>query len=166
MEQEASGLAIDWRLLLLQAGNFLFLLGILTWLVWKPLVRMIDERRKTIAEGLEAADASKKAAAATEIERAKLLNQAKSDAAKILKEARDESKAERDEAIKNAKAERERILKATEASSKLEKAKLEAEVKAQSAELLTTALTSVLGGRIDDAKRWQPELEKISKDLS
>jgi F-type H+-transporting ATPase subunit b len=49
-------LGIDWKLFLSQAVNFFILLGVLTFFVYKPLLKVIEERNKKIKEGLEKAE--------------------------------------------------------------------------------------------------------------
>jgi F-type H+-transporting ATPase subunit b len=48
-------LGIDWPLLISQAVNFFILLLVLQFFVYKPLLKVIKERNKKIAEGLEKA---------------------------------------------------------------------------------------------------------------
>lgn len=58
MESEGliSQLGIDWKLLLSQAINFLILLLILRFFVYKPLLFVIKERNKKINQGLKKAE--------------------------------------------------------------------------------------------------------------
>lgn len=49
-------LGINWGALLAQTFNFLIVLVVLTIFVYKPLIRLVEERRKRIEEGLQKAD--------------------------------------------------------------------------------------------------------------
>jgi len=49
-------LGIDWKLFLSQAFNFFILLGVLTFFVYKPLIKVIKERNQKIKIGLEKAE--------------------------------------------------------------------------------------------------------------
>lgn len=164
MEEASSGLTIDWRLLLLQAGNFLLLLGVLTWLVWKPLIRSLDERRQAITEGLKAAEAQKHAAEEAARERAKVFAEAREESAKLLADTRSLLKQEREEAHKALAVERERLAKQAAEELAGQKAKLEAEVRGSVAKLVTLALRQVLAAGDDEAKRWEPVLKKVLKE--
>jgi len=53
-------LGINWRLLLAQGVNFLILFFALVFLVYRPLSRVIEKRRRTIESGLESAEESEK----------------------------------------------------------------------------------------------------------
>ncbi|MBI1934655.1 F0F1 ATP synthase subunit B [Candidatus Peregrinibacteria bacterium] len=50
-------LGVDWRLLIAQIVNFTILLSVLTLFVYRPLLRVIDERRERIRKSMEDADA-------------------------------------------------------------------------------------------------------------
>ncbi len=43
---------IDWRLLIIQAVNFALLLSVLTYFLYRPVLKIIDERRAKIAESV------------------------------------------------------------------------------------------------------------------
>ena len=49
-------LGINWQLLLSQAVNFFILLVVLTFFVYKPLIKIIKKRNAKIKEGLEKAE--------------------------------------------------------------------------------------------------------------
>jgi len=49
-------LGINWKLLLSQAVNFFILLVVLTFFVYKPLIKIIKERNQKIKEGLDKAE--------------------------------------------------------------------------------------------------------------
>jgi len=48
-------LGINWKLFLSQAFNFTIIFTALTFLVYKPLMKLLDDRAKKIKEGLEKA---------------------------------------------------------------------------------------------------------------
>ncbi|MEK7658643.1 MAG: hypothetical protein AAB352_02140 [Patescibacteria group bacterium] len=57
MENELlSQLGINWKLFLSQAVNFFILLTVLTIFVYKPLIKIIKERKEKIKEGLDKAE--------------------------------------------------------------------------------------------------------------
>lgn len=53
-------LGLDWRLLLSQAVNFLILLVLLRQFAYKPLLKVLKERRAKIEGGLEKAEEAEK----------------------------------------------------------------------------------------------------------
>jgi|SRR5665213_182051 len=50
-----SAFGVDWHLLLIQAVNFALLLAALTYFLYRPILRIIDERREKVAEGVRVA---------------------------------------------------------------------------------------------------------------
>lgn len=50
-------LGVDWKLLLAQIVNFTILLSVLTFFVYRPLLRVIDERRERIRKSMDDAEA-------------------------------------------------------------------------------------------------------------
>lgn len=53
MSELFSKLGIDWKLLIAQAVNFLLLLTILRFTVYKPLLNLLHDRREKIEKGLK-----------------------------------------------------------------------------------------------------------------
>src|SRR3990167_8274979 len=51
---------IDWQLLIAQGVNFLILAGLLTWLLYKPVLRIVKERQAFVAKGVEDAERAAK----------------------------------------------------------------------------------------------------------
>ena len=49
---------VNWKLLLAQAVNFGLLLTVLTYFLYKPVLKIIDERREKVAEGVRKAEAA------------------------------------------------------------------------------------------------------------
>src|SRR3989344_7683139 len=72
MSELFSKLGIDWKLLLAQAVNFLLLLTVLRFTIYKPLLGLLKERRTKIEKGLSDA-----ALAGGRLEEAELMKKAK-----------------------------------------------------------------------------------------
>lgn len=51
---------IDWKLLIAQGVNFFILLVVLTIFIYRPLIKMIEERKKKIEFGLKGAEEAEK----------------------------------------------------------------------------------------------------------
>ena len=51
---------IDWKLLIAQGANFFILLVVLTAFVYRPLIRLMKDRRKKIELGLKGAEEAEK----------------------------------------------------------------------------------------------------------
>ena len=68
MQQLFAAFGINWKLLLIQGINFGVLLAILSYFLYRPLMKIIDERRGKIAEGVQAALAASSRLADAKIE--------------------------------------------------------------------------------------------------
>jgi F-type H+-transporting ATPase subunit b len=111
--------------LLTQAVAFLLFIIFTAKFVWPPLMNAIDERRKTIAEGLAAASAGKASLEEAHKQVQAELAQARSDNQVRLAEAEKQGAALVEQAKKDAEAERARILAQAkaEAAQEMQRAK-------------------------------------------
>jgi len=96
---------IDLFTFLAQIVNFLVLVALLRYFLYKRIVRAMDERKKRISERMDEAESKKKEAeekAASYEEKKKQLQEEKED---VLQKARDEAEAKRKELVKQARQE-------------------------------------------------------------
>jgi len=70
-----------------QLINFTLLLVVFSLLLYKPLLKVLDERKKRIQEGLEASDEAKLRLAQTEQEVAKELDKARQEGQGLITQA-------------------------------------------------------------------------------
>lgn len=103
-------LGVDWKLLISQAVNFGILFIALTALVYRPLLKIIKERRDRIEFGLRGAEAAeKKLAEIDEIKIAKIV-EADREALNIVSSAEELAARRRDELVSDAETEAEKLL--------------------------------------------------------
>jgi len=104
MEQLFDAFGIDWKLLIAQAVNFGVLLIALTYFLYKPVLKTLDERKEKVAKGvLDAEEAAKKLEAA-DGEVSEKLTSAQSEAETIVSGARETAGAEKTRILKEAEA--------------------------------------------------------------
>ena len=84
MAELVEKLGIDWKLLLSQGLNFFILLSALTFLVYRPLIRIMGERRKKIEFGLMGAEAAEKKLKEIEIIKSEKIGEAEKTAIGII----------------------------------------------------------------------------------
>ena len=77
---------VNWQLLGAQMVNFAILLLVLKKFAYGPLLSMLHERRKRIAEGLEAAEASQKRLAEADAQKASILADARKESLGIVQQ--------------------------------------------------------------------------------
>lgn len=82
-----SQLGIDPKLLLAQAVNFLILLFVLTKFVYKPLMKMVEERRQKIELGVKGGEMAEQIIKDAETEKSGIIKEAGVKAVGIISEA-------------------------------------------------------------------------------
>lgn len=159
---------IQWTQILFQAINFSVVLGALTFLLYKPVLKMFDERSQKIAAGQKAAEAALKDKDALDAKRRKMENDLKKERATVLNKAQEESKVNAAEIIakakKEAKAEKSKLIGAWET----EKSALFKEAKKDMADAVIAVSAKVIGKSLDakaQSKLIDTELETILKSL-
>src|SRR6266567_1341903 len=85
---DLSKLGVDWQHFIAQMISFLAVAGLLYRFAYKPILQVLEERKKKIAEGLANAQKIKAELAKTEAARQEVLNQANLQANKLIDEAR------------------------------------------------------------------------------
>jgi len=89
MTEVLAAFGIDWRLLAINMVNFGLLLLALWYFLYGPLMRILDERRRTVQKGVEDARAAVREREAIEHSRQGILAEAGKEADVLLSEARE-----------------------------------------------------------------------------
>jgi F-type H+-transporting ATPase subunit b len=115
MSQLFSQLGIDWRLLVSQAVNFLLLLIVLRIFLYKPLLKILHDRKAKIEEGLmKAKMADERLHEVDEIGKGKI-KEAEATALGILKKTEGDAKAVEAKLLAEASRKEAEAVKNTEA---------------------------------------------------
>ena len=88
MSELFAAFGINWKLLLVQAVNFGLLLSVLTYFLYKPVLKIIDERQRKIAEGVQTAAAADQKLADAKTESEGIVGSAAREAEGLLASAR------------------------------------------------------------------------------
>jgi len=80
-------LGITWPLLISQLFNFLLLIVILRAVLYEPVLKMLNQRKERIAEGMREAESVAAAAQQAEADKAKVLDAARREAGEIRSQA-------------------------------------------------------------------------------
>ena len=87
-KETAEKFGFDWAHFGAQVINFLIVAGVLTVFAYKPILKVLEERKQRIADSLANAEKIKVELAATEAARQEVLNQVNLQANKLIEEAR------------------------------------------------------------------------------
>ena len=110
MEHIIETFGIDWKILVAQIANFVFLLGVSWYVFYKPLIALVEKRRAQISKGV--ADAERVAIALKDVDakRGEIITEATIEAERILETAQEQGKHKEAEMLKEAQEQCERIL--------------------------------------------------------
>ena len=115
---------VNWKLLLAQGINFALLLAVLSYFLYKPVLRMIDERREKIAEGVKTAEAASLRLAEAQKKGDGIVGDASREAETLVKTARVRAEEKSAEIVKSAEAQAQGVL--SDAAARAEEAKRQA----------------------------------------
>lgn len=144
-----------------QILNFLILVLILAKFAYKPLLKVMEERKEKIASDLQAADKAKADAEAVKAEYAAKLADAKAEAQAIIDNARKTAAAAHDKIMADTKAEQEQVIAAAKESIAMEQKKAMEQVRAQVIEL-----SMAVAGKIVEQKLGSEEDKALAAKLT
>lgn len=149
-------------LLAAQAVNFLVLLFILKKFLYGPVLRVLDERKKRIAQSLKEAEEIEKKLAKTEEDRQKTLQKALDEAQRLIDDATKSANQIVSEARGKAVKDMEEIMKKGQEAVRLEKEKMRQEIRQELGELVAISLEKVVKKSLNlkDQKRLIQETLK------
>ncbi len=137
----------------MQLLSFAILAVVLYQFGIKPVLATMDERRKTIEDGLKFSREVTEKLASAERSAAETVAKASAEAASILKKARDDADARIAAAAQDAIAQAEIIRKKNEESLELERRKMLDEVRSEVARLVVATSAKVLTRELSDAEK-------------
>lgn len=88
IQQVAEQFGVDWPHFISQGISFLIVAGLLYKFAYKPVLGVLEERRKKIADGLASADKMKQELANAHTKAQELIAQASAQGTKMIEEAR------------------------------------------------------------------------------
>ncbi len=132
--------------------------------VWPPIMRALDDRRRTIADGLAAAERGKREQELGEKRAIKVVKEAKNAAAEVIVLAEKRAAEIAEEAKGQAKAEAERIVHAARADIEQEMNRAREQLRAAVGELAVAGAARILEKEVD-AKAHAKLLDTLVKQL-
>ena len=156
---------VNWPLFTSQCIAFLVVAFLLKKMAYKPVLEMLETRRKTIAESMENAEQIKAELAETQAERNKVLAEANQKAEQLIADAKEAAKqvgeAEGQKAVKQAE---EIIRKAREATD-ADRDRMMSELKSEIGRLVVET-TAKVSGKILTAEDQQRLIDETNRELA
>lgn len=147
-----------------QAVSFAILIWFTARFVWPPLLRAVETRQKTIADGLAAGERGKHDLELAAKRSAEVLRESKHQASDIIAQAEKRAAAIIDEAKEQAKIEGSRIIVGAKAELEQEVFRAKEVLRQQVAELVVSGAEKILRREID-AKAHADILGAVSSQL-
>jgi F-type H+-transporting ATPase subunit b len=155
-------LGVDWKLLLAQIVNFGIVLTVLYVFVYRPLLRLLDDRRERIRKSLEDVDKIEKQKHELEEFRRGQLRKIDQECGALLERAKQDAQRSAQEVLALAKQESEEILRKGREQISQERARAFGELQGTLAKVIVRMTEKILERefRSEDQHRLLVSLEK------
>jgi F-type H+-transporting ATPase subunit b len=163
MTRLAAGLLTINGTLIAQLVIFLVMLGILYRVAWGPLLRILNERRARIAQGVEATQRALQELEAAEKERQAKLEDARREAQAMLDRITKQAEDLRKELEAKAREQAEALIAKARAEIQQERQKAVQDLRSQVADLAVMAAGRIIGESLD-AKKHRELIERAIEE--
>lgn len=149
MDKAVEALGLNLPQLIAQIANFFVLLLILRLTLYKPILKMLDERKQKIAEGLNAAEIARAEATAAQANIQDQLTIARKDGQEIVAGAQAIATRIQAEAREQSNRDREVALERARTEIQLERDRAIAELRGEFADITVSAAEKVINQSLD-----------------
>ena len=156
-------LGINPANLIIQLIAFVAFVAIFWKLALGPITNMLDERRRRIQEGMEAAERMQRELEATRAQNEEVLNQARREAQQILAQARENSEQMLARAQEQARAEAEQMIEKARATIQAEQQQAWQQLRQDVADLAIAAATKIVRRELDRADQARLRQETLAE---
>jgi F-type H+-transporting ATPase subunit b len=148
-----NALGINLGYLFVQIFNFLIMFVVLRAWAFTPIVNALENRRKSIEQGLEDARIAAEARANAEQEAEKILADAQAKASEVVREATVRAESVGKDVATSAESEAEKILEEARAEAEVERERVLSDVRGQIGALALAAAQRLLGEALDERRQ-------------
>lgn len=162
LQQLFDQFGVTWPKFIAQTIVFVIVYWVLNKYAFGPIVSVLAERRRRIAEAQENAEKIKQQLADADVRYKEILAKADAEAKALIDEARASAEAVREKRVQEAIAEAEGVIRKAHESIEQDRRKMEAEVKSAMVGLVAATASKVTGKILsaDDQKRLNDETIK------
>jgi F-type H+-transporting ATPase subunit b len=159
MSEILQNFGVEWPKFAAQVLLFMIVFYVLSRFAFKPIVAMLEERRRRIEEGQLNAEKIKQQLVESEKHYAEILNKANADAQRLIDEARASSASLAERKQQQAISEAEQILAKAREAATFEREKMFGDLKRELGRLVVDTTTKVTGKILtpEDQKRIAEE---------
>lgn len=150
---------VNWPQFIVQTINFCIVAGVLWFFASKPIIKLLEERRKRIAQSMADADRIKQELASAEVKRQEILTNANEEAKKVIAEARTLATQVHEQETQKAVAAAEEIIAKAHESTKADYDKMLGQLRNEVCRLVVDTTAKVIGKTLtpEDQKRLNAE---------
>jgi F-type H+-transporting ATPase subunit b len=161
----AKRFGVDWSHFIAQCISFAIVAFLLQRYAYKPILTMLEERKKRIKEGLDNAEQIKQELANTQAKTHEILVQAGQQASKMIEEARAAAAKVQEQETQKAIAAAQDIVDKARQATQAEHARMLADLRREVGRLVVDTTRKVTGKvlTLDDQKRLA---EETSRELA
>lgn len=157
-------LGLDLKIFLAQLINFSVLVFVLWRFAYQPIFKILEDRRKKVAQGVADAEKATQELAQAKTEAEKIIFETKKEALVLLEKASLEAEEKKEAIVAKAQDEIKEVIKIEKERFVIEKNKALEEAKKELANLVLLALEKLLPEKID--QKADSELaQKIVKNM-
>jgi len=159
VQQIAQTFGVDWPHLIAQIISFSIVCFLLQRFAYKPVLKMLEDRRRQIEEGIANAKKIADDLAQAEKRREEVLTQTNDQITKLIEEARASAAKLKDEETQKAIAAAEQILAKAREAAQQDYSRMLADLKRELGRLVVQATTNVTGKILtpEDQRRLDEE---------
>jgi F-type H+-transporting ATPase subunit b len=149
MDKAVEALGLNLPQLIAQVVNFFILLVILRLVAYKPILKMLDERKQRIAEGLNAAEIARAEAASAQANIQAQLDVARKEGQEIVANAQNIATRIQADAREQSTRDREASLERARAEIQMERDRAIADLRGEFADITVKAAEKVINQSLD-----------------
>lgn len=149
MGQAFEALGINLPMIIAQIVNFTILLVVLRMVLYKPVLKMLDDRKQRIAEGLNAAEIARAEAASAQANIQEQLDMARKEGQEIVANAQNIATRIQADAREQTAKDREAALERARNEIQLERDRAIAELRGEFADITVKAAEKVINQSLD-----------------
>ncbi|MBA2450484.1 MAG: F0F1 ATP synthase subunit B [Chloroflexi bacterium] len=150
-----ANLGINLPGFLWHTANFIVLIFLLSRILYKPIVGMLDDRQQRIRESIEEAERVRADAARADQEREALLGQTRREIQEMLTNATQMAERIQSDARRDAQEQSQRIIERAQQESRAERAQSMVELRREVANLAVLAAERVISRNLDQQAQRQ-----------
>ena len=165
VEETARTFGVDWPHFIAQVVSFAIVAFLLQKFAYKPVLTMLEERRKRIEESLANAEKIKADLQRTEAQRQEILNEANARANKFIEEARAAAAKVQEQETQKAIAAAEQIIAKAREAAEQDHLRMLAELRREVGRLVVETTARVIG-KILSAEDQRRLAEETTRQLA